>query len=189
MPLPVLGFPMTCFSNPWENHVSSQHSSITLGMNTLLLVGWSAHYRERCCHSSGPRQMIYLRVADRHVWTEVGPVKAVDMQEVLMEWGTDSPTAVLLWATEEACQERGIYWDTCSNCAECSMWVSRSPAQRTSIRSFMVRRRNKKAVSSAFINPRCIISPTHCKSSEYRKPDPGNLSLALEVHVIKCIVF
>lgn len=43
-------------------------------------------------------------------------------------------------------------------------------------------------VSRVSINPRCIISPTHCGSSGYRKPDPGNLSLALEVHVIKCVL-
>lgn len=44
-------------------------------------------------------------------------------------------------------------------------------------------------VSRVFINPRCIISPTHSGSSEYRKSDPVNLSLALEVHGIKCVAF
>lgn len=48
--------------------------------------------------------------------------------------------------------------------------------------------RKGSSVSRVFINPRCIISPTHPGSSEYRKPDPINLSLALEVHGIKCVV-
>ncbi|MEJ1286360.1 erythrocyte membrane protein band 4.1 like 4a [Cricetulus griseus] len=48
---------------PNQNVVRSRSKTYPKRVAQTQPAGWSANYRERCCHSSGPRQMICLRVA------------------------------------------------------------------------------------------------------------------------------